>query len=313
MGILDNSGDIILDIVLTDLGRKRLSEANGRFQINKYAFSDDEINYGFYSGSHPSGSDYYDLNIMNSFVFEALTNNASVMNSKLISNPRNDLLYLPVLKANELNSSTERYTTNSSASWVVTSDKATEDKYNGLRQPPGILYGFNVASGVIEQPGRGNAGGNYIRIDQGLDTSELSPTSPLDKDLVESQYTIRIDNRLGKICDVAGNQAQIMYIDDDDIATYIVNLGTDPQFVKQNSSVIVGGTECISGPRGTILQFKIKASTQLVENNYYLFNLLGSTTTVATAGAVKYIDTYVRIEGGTTGYKLDIPVKFIKV
>ena len=37
MGFLDNSGDIILDAVLTDLGRKRLAEGNGRFNISKFA------------------------------------------------------------------------------------------------------------------------------------------------------------------------------------------------------------------------------------------------------------------------------------
>jgi hypothetical protein len=46
MGFLDNSGDIILDAVLTDLGRKRLAEGNGRFSISKFALGDDEIDYG---------------------------------------------------------------------------------------------------------------------------------------------------------------------------------------------------------------------------------------------------------------------------
>ena len=43
MGFLDNSGDIILDAVLTDLGRKRLAEGNGTFKVSKFALSDDEI------------------------------------------------------------------------------------------------------------------------------------------------------------------------------------------------------------------------------------------------------------------------------
>lgn len=301
MGILDNSGDIILDVVLTDLGRKRLSEANGKFQITKYAFCDDEINYGFYSGSHPSGSAYYDLNIMNSFVFEAMTNNASVANSKLITNPRNDLLYLPVIKLNEINNSNKRYTADSLNTWVVLSDKTTEDLYLNVTTPAGILFGNDVG-----------ARSNYFRVDQGLDTVHMSPTTPLDTDLIETQYSIRIDNRLGKICDVNGNEAKLSTIDDDDIATYIVNLSTDPLFVRNNRSTTVGGDQTISGPRGTTLQFKIKASNQLLENNYYLFTLLGGTVTLTTAGSVYYIDTYVRIEGNTTGYKLDVPVKFVK-
>ena len=45
MAFLDNSGDIILDAVLTDAGRKRLAEGNGSFRITKYAFGDDEIDY----------------------------------------------------------------------------------------------------------------------------------------------------------------------------------------------------------------------------------------------------------------------------
>ena len=45
MAFLDNSGDIILDAVLTDAGRKRMAE--GRFRIVKFAFSDEEINGDF--------------------------------------------------------------------------------------------------------------------------------------------------------------------------------------------------------------------------------------------------------------------------
>ena len=36
MGFLDNSGDIILDAVLTDTGRARLARADGSFQITKF-------------------------------------------------------------------------------------------------------------------------------------------------------------------------------------------------------------------------------------------------------------------------------------
>ena len=33
MGFLDNSGDIILDAVLTDVGRRRLAKGDGSFGI----------------------------------------------------------------------------------------------------------------------------------------------------------------------------------------------------------------------------------------------------------------------------------------
>ena len=45
MAFLDNSGDIILDAVLTDTGRLRLAKGDGSFNITKFALGDDEINY----------------------------------------------------------------------------------------------------------------------------------------------------------------------------------------------------------------------------------------------------------------------------
>ena len=63
MAFLDNSGDIILDAVLTDTGRYRLAKGDGSFKIVKFALGDDEINYGLYDKMNPSGSAYYDLEI----------------------------------------------------------------------------------------------------------------------------------------------------------------------------------------------------------------------------------------------------------
>ena len=56
MAFLDNSGDIILDAVLTDLGRKRLAQGNGSFRITKFALGDDEIDYALYDKDNVSGS-----------------------------------------------------------------------------------------------------------------------------------------------------------------------------------------------------------------------------------------------------------------
>ena len=64
MAFLDNSGDIILDAVLTDTGRMRLAKGDGSFKITKFAFGDDEINYALYDKNHISGSAYYDIEIL---------------------------------------------------------------------------------------------------------------------------------------------------------------------------------------------------------------------------------------------------------
>ena len=76
MAFLDNAGDIILDAVLTDTGRMRLAKGDGTFKITKFALADDEINYNLYDKNNPSGSAYYDLQILQTPVLEAFTNNA---------------------------------------------------------------------------------------------------------------------------------------------------------------------------------------------------------------------------------------------
>ena len=100
MAFLDNSGDIILDAVLTDTGRLRMAQGDGSFKITKFALGDDEVNYSLYNKDHASGSAYYDLEVLQTPVLEAFTNNTSNLKSKLISMTRTNVLYMPTLKLN---------------------------------------------------------------------------------------------------------------------------------------------------------------------------------------------------------------------
>ena len=98
MAFLDNSGDIILDAVLTEVGRKRL--AAGSFGIAKFALGDDEIRYDLYDKNHPSGSAYYDLEILQTPVLESFTQINANINYGLLSFTSQRLLYLPTLVTN---------------------------------------------------------------------------------------------------------------------------------------------------------------------------------------------------------------------
>ena len=77
MAFLDNSGDIILDAVLTDAGRKRLAMGDGSFVVSKFALGDDEIDYSLYVPT--TGSGYQDLRILKLPVLEAFTNNTTAL------------------------------------------------------------------------------------------------------------------------------------------------------------------------------------------------------------------------------------------
>lgn len=303
MAFLDNSGDIILDAVLTDTGRFRLAKGDGSFRIVKFALGDDEINYENYDKNDPSGSAFFDLEILQTPILEAFTNNTANLKSKLISIPRTNLLYLPVLKLNELPSQNARH---SSGTFVVAVDEDTEDDLLSVSDKRGVLKGARPGGS-----GQGSGGGTVVRVDQGLDTTEISPAFTIDADLVETQFIIEIDNRFGNIVDESGNRASVSFIDDDNIASYFLSLGTDDVYVSENTErERATGSETIRGPRGTILQFKIQSSIELNTNDF-LFDQLGSTTTINTFN-VKFIDTIVRITGATTGAIIEVPVRFAK-
>jgi len=295
MAFLDNSGDIIIDAVLTDTGRYRLAKGDGSFKISKFALGDDEIDYALYNVTAASGQQ--DLEIMQTPILEALTNNASSMKSKLVTIPRNNILYMPVL---EVNNDQENALNTGINMYVVAVDETTEEATVGSDLP--FLYGENYTSG------------KSLRVDQGIDSAAISRKFKLETDLVETQYIIEIDNRLGTIVSQTGPAASIAYIDDDNIASYRLTLGTDNSYVSTNSSTAVAG-EVIAGPRGTTLKFSLQSSIEL-NSSVYLFDQIGSgatTTTFAGAtGTFQFIDTTVRIQGATTGAQIDLPVRFIK-
>ncbi len=312
MAFLDNSGDIILDAVLTDTGRMRLAKGDGTFKIVKFALSDDEIDYELYNKSHPSGSAYYDLEIMQTPVLEAFTNNTSTMKHKLISFPRTNLLYLPTIKLNEVYSdATKRVDQDTPAAptgvFVVAVDETT---FNNITATGSICPNTGVLDGETT-----NNGGNYIRVDQGIDSlGKPSPAFALESDLVETQYIIQIDDRFGKIVSQAdgAKEATVSFKDDDNIASYYLSLNTDTEFVFNNTNRLDSNTEAISGPRGTYLQFKVQSSLDLNTSNFLFQELGGSATMTIDTKDYYYIDSNVRVTGATTGRSIDIPVRFTK-
>ena len=313
MGFLDNSGDIILDVVLTDHGRKELSKGDGSFKITKFAFGDEEIDYSLFNSLHPSGSSYYDLEILQTPILEAFTDNAASMKTKLVTYENLELLFLPVLNLNELESANTRHT---SGSFIIAVDRFTEDDDGtGTTKGIGLSAAGQAVQGVIF--GESLNKGASIRVDQGLDTNQISRLQTIDEDLRETEYMIQIDNRLGSIVDVNGVALELSYVDDDDIAFY--NVSEDEGTAVVNiSNLTQPNDSTITGPRGSRLEFKIKSSMDL-NTSEFLFTRLGSESTLdnrtpggAGRTTVYHIDSLIRVTGMNTGYTIDIPVRFVK-
>jgi len=308
MAFLDNSGDIILDAVLTDTGRKRLAQGDGSFRITKFALGDDEIDYTLFNNQNPSGSAYYDLAILQTPVLEAFTNNTSNMNSKLITITRTNLLYLPVLKRNN-RAGIQNAGTGSLGTILVGADNDTVTELNTLQQASTINDFINGNDGTDKKG---------IRIDQGINNTSMAGQR-LGSDLIETQYMIEIDNRLGVVTNVSANPNNIVdavpsFIDDDMVASYYLSFGTDSDYIEMLPTDTSGKTntrQVIVGARGTKIKFSVKASLDLNNTGNFLFTRLGSTTTIGST-TFYYIDTNIRISGVTTGYRIDIPVRFVK-
>tara|TARA_R110000824_G_scaffold57820_4_gene157094 strand:+ start:10454 stop:11440 length:987 start_codon:yes stop_codon:yes gene_type:complete len=325
MAFLNNSGDIILDAVLTDLGRKRLAQGDGSFKIGQFALGDDEIDYGQYNLT--TGSAYQDLDILQTPILEAITDNVSSMKSKLVTYSRTDLLYLPIEK---LNTDSGRNGTNTGSLGVFValvnteSDFVTGNKNN-------TIYGYSsvtnksLAEGNFFARSQGSPKVNPICQQQGLDTTQVSFTFALDQTLTETDYFVYMDNRLGQPTNVQnGVPLEPSYIDDDNIATYIISQGnasnsTNFTTVKTATAADTSSPSIISGPYNKQqLQFSIYASDNLAYSDF-LFEKFGNTADVAaSSGGSAYttvysIDTDVRVVGAKTGYSLSIPVRFVKI
>ena len=193
-------------------------------------------------------------------------------------------------------------------------------------------------TGLIEGYQGGPNRKDLIRVDQGLDTNEIAPELGLDSDLLETAYIVEIDYRLGRVKPVGTNTAApVNFIDDDNIASYYlttnyVNPSGDPGSIADNNgSKDKNDLKSISpmvfeGPRGSTFQFRIHASQEL-NSSTYLFNQIGQSQPanetnilglrtddgLTSAGTIYYIDSVVRVVGANTGYRLDIPVRYVKI
>jgi hypothetical protein len=331
MAFLDNSGDIILDAVLTDLGRKRL--AAGNFRISKFALGDEEINYNLFKPTDTRGSAFYDLEIMQTPVLEAFTSDQSLMKTRLLSFSRNNLLYMPVLRINdkENNLSCKPHAAISGFHLLADNTTTNSGSATGQSHDAGFINGLkNTTAGTT----------SHVCIDQGIDSSAdgLNVTQDLDPALLETAFIVKVDHRLLRLQAYTGESNYMdltnQFIDDDAIATYYVIqgqeaspiLGPREQNFRERSLINPGTTqldliksyEMFAGPLGNVLRLVPRVSNS-VQQSTSLFTELGSTGTNLTVrtGAdamanYRYIDTIMSITGVTTGYSIDVPVRIVK-
>ena len=327
MAFLDNSGDIILDAVLTDVGRKRL--AQGNFKIAKFALGDDEIDYGLFNRDHPSGSAYFDLEIMQTPILEAFTQTNANINYGLTSHTRSDLLYLPVLKSNELVSVAAK--TTSSVYYVATNSETAAK----------LRTAFSSSNYVLESSQTADMA---VYVESGLDTSNLTGDSTnrssyiLNTNLLDSTYTVYADSRFITGLLTPRNGAYFRNGTDgiaavnmtplrsstansstavlDNYNTY-TSLGVNND-VTYNEIVDATTISAIAGPRGSVTALNVIVDNEMTSLSTAArsvkFDKYGSYDQKIFGGGEKYdyVDTTIYVQGSVSSARMQLPVRIIR-
>ena len=326
MAFLDNSGDIILDAVLTETGRKRMTEGN--FKISKFAVGDDEINYTTYNKNHASGSAYFDLEIMQTPVFEAITETAAAINYGLLGITRTDILYLPSIKENTL---LDGSISKSGSVFLVAVNSETHTK---------VAAETGMSNTTVLSTGMSTPG---ILWESGIDSTELAGTSTnratyiVNVNMLDTTFTVSANNLfVGDIYQLTA-ASKLSNNDSNDltISLNFVNVGTSTtstgldnysQYSSRGISDLIfkasGGDatkhSALAGPRGSLGGLKITVVSELASTSTGtrsdLWSNYGRINQLVLGGSNKYdyIDTTVYVQGDSTSATAQIPLRIIR-
>jgi len=324
MAFLDNSGDILLDVVLTSEGRKRL--AAGTFKPTKYAFGDQEINYSLWDSNAPSGSAYYDLTILQTPVEVAHTDASISLQTQLFTltsvDGDPDLLYLPQLLLD--NGITDRSSTfaNGRNAFAIVADDAT---YNDL-----VEAGENsLAAGFIDgRNARLASVGVRVRTPLGIinaitNDPTRDPYVPLDPSLDENKYNVTLDNRFLQLVQpgtedgtaasiVASAATSNLFSGDDYLRSYPVSKTLNPTMFLPGAPAL--NVSPFQGPSSTRVLATTFAVNPTNQDNMFATYKIGNVSNYAglTGKTMEVIQTSVKIATFAYGYTVTVPLEIIR-
>ena len=328
MAFLDNSGDIILDAVLTETGRKKL--AQGRFMIKFFALGDDEIDYGLYNKNHASGSAYYDLEILQTPILEAFTETNAGINYGLLSHGNSDLLYMPVFKSNEKVTNAAKQS-NKSFYYLAINDGKTSDAITAALGGTGV----GAEKYVLQA---GDVAGPKIINEIVLDTSEISATPQNQNNylsannLTDGSVSVSIDTRF--IASVLGpqrgstfnnnggqgrEQIQIQLArtpasrTDQNLKNHNVaqvRAIRNQVYFRQNDNRVDTATSALAGPRASVvaLNFDVK---NLTSDDFSRYGNTGQDL-FGDSNTYDYIDTTAYVTADQSGATQQLSLRIIK-
>jgi len=293
MGFLDNSGDIILDAVLTDVGRRALAKGDGSFNITHFSLGDDEIDYSLYNTDNNPGTE--DIDIRKTPILEAITDSKTALKYRLMTLLNTEFVYLPVVRlAKSL--STQGGDFNNNGYFVVAVNEETSNQLvsDGADKNPGVILGHTTQA----------ATNSLIEIHQGIETDMGDPNN-LQASLSETSYNVFVDTKFVRSLVGQTGGASPATINSDGIGKISVGSDLISNLSPSEKSPV------IKGPPGTRLRFSVFPTLNISGNSNFYFTQLGSTQVISTTTYLT-LDTNIKIVGRKTGYQLTIPIRFIR-
>tara|TARA_Y100000592_G_scaffold73817_1_gene115011 strand:- start:4804 stop:5826 length:1023 start_codon:yes stop_codon:yes gene_type:complete len=336
MAFLPNGGDIILDAVLTDIGRKRMSQ--GRFRISKFSAGDDEIDYGLYNKNHPSGNAYYDLEIMQTPILEAFTAKNANINYGLVSRMRQDLFYFPQADQNKKTFNTRIVNTNAEGLVFL----ADDTRVNATNEVTSQVLRTSIGSDAYIMKSNDTTG-KYIFIETGISSTDLAASQQNQQaflsanGLIDRNFIVTYDNRF--ISNVMGPTQSSRFANDiSNEAQLSISLVSSTNIrqsglLENHSEAVIPGlvnevfantrgtTSVLSdssnnysvfkGPRGSATAIALTINPNIPQSDYTKFGKTAQNI-FNDGKTFDYIDTTIYIEGMATNAQIQIPVRLIK-
>lgn len=339
MAFLDNSGDIILDAVLTDTGRKRM--AAGNFKISRFALGDDEINYGLYNKNHPSGSAYYDLEILQSPILEAFTHVNASINYGLVSYARNDLLYLPTMLLNtkDIGAGDLNRTPNAAQNVIFLCTRTK--KADGTSTSEALKKSLSDSAKNILSAGAPTSDG-FVMVENGLQSNDLTATQANQSvflgqvGLLDSQYLCSVDRKfltavrsasgatvtadgttIGSFAGSTNTFVNDQSMSDYQTTTVAANVSRLYAVSDTATTSAAAKKTMFTGPRGTFAFLGFDTHPDLDVDNE-LFRKYGTINSVMVDGdgtgqTYDYLDTVVYIKGLSSNTTHNLHLRIVSV
>jgi len=177
MSYLDNSS-VTIDAILTKKGRELFSQGN--FNVTKFALADDEVDYGLYDKTHPSGSDYYSVAIDNLPMLEAIPDGSKIMRFKLVTLPKGTAQIPLITVPSTTYNLRAKYAGYQGQAAII--NPSTVNGLNEILGYTATIYSTQYVSLAVQQGGGGGGvsggdGGNIVPLAPGVPGSTVTGKS----------------------------------------------------------------------------------------------------------------------------------------